>query len=121
MIYDETLLPMLCKKHLVDQYIEGLHTLRTILTKKAGKQYDRNVREFEFCPLVLTYKLDCMYKEGKRRKVDLKGRVDPYTISDEVFIEGIQQMKRYIPMYTIPHQKDTILDQKCCHDWYFRG
>lgn len=121
MIYDEELLTMLCDDHIRKAWREGLYTLESVMKKEDGDKYGKNVREFIHSPLVLTYRLHCIFKEAKRRGIRFKGQIEPYEVSDEAFIEGMNQMRKYIPMYSIAFQKEEILSRKCCDKHYFRG
>jgi hypothetical protein len=120
MIYSEELLSMLCDDHIRRAWREGLYTLEAVMSKTEGGKYGKNVREFINSPLVLTYRLHCIFEDAKRRGIHFKGQIEPYDVSDEAFLQGMDQMKKYIPMYSIAAQKEDILSRKCCDRHYFR-
>jgi hypothetical protein len=97
MIFHETLIPHLCRRHLKLSW-DGAWKLHT-------KKYKANeYGEFKNCPLELVFRIELMYQQAKRRGYDYQPPPSPHSVSDVPFTQAFKEANMYVPEYTLPMQ-----------------
>jgi len=106
-IWDEELIPKICDNHLVKMWQDVWDCFDEITENPGKKHKTPEILEFQACPLMLVHRMEMVYKEaGKRGYSVFIEPPDPYSVSDQVLLDGVKEMKYYVPWLPL---KDQIL------------
>lgn len=107
-IWDSSLIPKLCRQHLLAMWREGIGCYKIITENKKGYRHHPAVKEFEHCPNLLLLRL-----MGVRYEMEKRGyhpKVSLIVVADSYLFE---EMDRYQPWQTLDQQIQILRLKKC--------